>query len=187
MANKPAPVGATASQSSNTAQASGQSIPKDAPKAPAAPAAKAKAKKQGPDLSKLTPEAKAKFEALMSELSADKKRIADKKRQADEIAGIKPTAKARTATGSSLNGINPDATVTFVTDGAGFKSDEDKAIATKAANGVKLGDLVKQDGVDFGWFRHRFVRGSAKLNGLSMTDIINKHVGKPVTPAQPSA
>jgi hypothetical protein len=152
----------------------GQTIPAQAPAAPAAPAAKAakKASKQ-PDLSKLSPEDKAKFEKAMADAADLRKRAAELKAEQNKILGI--ASKPRAATGTSLSGVNPALMVTAVPDATtGFKDDEHKAIAAKlTGNGMPLGELVKQDGVDFSWFRYRFIRGSLKVNGKSFIDVLN--------------
>lgn len=152
-------------------KAANQKLPTNAPAAPAAPAAKAK-KAKGPDLSKLSPEKKAAFEKAMADYEAKRKALAETKRKAEEEAGITVAKKTRTA-GPKFEGLNPYLMVGVVVGGSGLTSDADKAIVAKIGNGMTLKDLLGIDGVDYSWFRRRFVRNSLRVNGKTMAELLN--------------
>jgi hypothetical protein len=173
----------------------GQTIPAQAPAAPAAPAAKAakKVSKQ-PDLSKLSPEDKAKFEKAMADAAELRKKAAELKEEQNRILGIaaKPRASGGGG-GSRLMGLNPALVVTTSPDvTVGLKHEKHQAIAEKLkGNGMTLGELLKLSGADFEWFRYRFTSGTLKVNGKSFAEVMNglatpeqKQGAAPTQPAQ---
>ena len=169
--------------------AKAQTIPDGAPvPAPAAPAAKApRPSKKAVDLSNLSPEQRARFEALTAQIDSDKKKLNETKRAQDELLGITPAKRARTAGTPSLGGLHGDIMVTVDTQGTGFKNAEDVAIAQKIGNGKSLKEVIAMEGVDFNWVRHRHIRNSLKLNGMTYVESINKAAGLPTAPAASTA
>lgn len=128
--------------------------------APAAPAAKVKAPKK-----ELTPDQLKLKEAM------------DKAR-AEFNKAVGKVAKPRAASTQTGGFTGTERLTVFNAEGTGFSKDPDKALAKKIGNGLPLSEAYKLEGIDWPWVRYRLVRGSVKLNGMSIAEAFAKASGK---------